>query len=408
MSDEDLKKKLDRFQNLIHSPQHEPPASHFPERYRTLAEANGGELVANHAGAYCRVRTLYPFEHYHGSCCLDDAAASATVPLSAFTSMDEPGELELSSMLFIDTETTGLGGAGAVAFLVGCGSLVEDGFEVRQYLLPDYSDECAMLEDLQQELREDNVLVSYNGATFDLPLLKDRLVINRVSKEIPYGYHVDLLHAVRRIFRRRLKDCRLSNIEKELFGFERTDDIPGYLIPAVYFEWLSSDSLELLPEVLNHNRLDILSLFYLVDHIATIHRSQGEALEEIDDLHSLSRVYSRRRDHTTVESLIERIEGTSGSGLAEDIQLFNAFSFKRANSLEKAVPIWLQLAGSESREGFWANIELAKYFEHRVHDPARAFQHASRAHDICPYGEARQRKLALRIDRLRAKLRLQK
>ncbi|HKK20240.1 MAG TPA: ribonuclease H-like domain-containing protein, partial [candidate division Zixibacteria bacterium] len=188
MSDEDLQKKLHRFRNLIQENQPKPSESSFPERYRTLAQAIGGELVTNHAGAYCLVKTFYPFEHYHGSCCLDDAAASATVPLSAFTPLEEPGELELPSMLFIDTETTGLGGAGAVAFLVGCGSLVEDGFEIRQYLLPDYSDECAMLEDLQQELSDERVLVSYNGATFDLPLLKDRLVINRVAKDIPYGH----------------------------------------------------------------------------------------------------------------------------------------------------------------------------------------------------------------------------
>ena len=404
MSDEHLQKKLNRFQNLIHDSKPISPMPAPPERYARLADAHGGRVVTNHAGTYCLIKTLYPFEHYHGECCLDDAAASATVPLSAFTSLHQQGDLELSSMLFIDTETTGLGGAGAVAFLIGCGSLVEDGFEIRQYLLPDYSDEEAMLEDFQQELRDDNVLVSYNGATFDLPLLKDRLIINRVSNSLPYGYHVDLLHAVRRIFKRRLKDCRLTNIEKELFSFERNDDIPGYLIPSVYFEWLTSDSLDMLPEVLKHNRLDILSLFYLVNHIAGIHRSHGEVLDEVDDLHSLSRVYSRRRDQAVVESIIARIAHTDAREVADDILLFNAMNFKRTNALEKALPLWHRVAETGTREAYWANIELAKYYEHRGHDPALAFRYACRARDISPNGKTQQRQLELRLERLKIKL----
>ncbi|HKK21989.1 MAG TPA: ribonuclease H-like domain-containing protein, partial [candidate division Zixibacteria bacterium] len=210
------------------------------------------------------------------------------------------------------------------------------------------------------------------------------------------------------IFRRRLKDCRLTNIERELFSFERSDDIPGYLVPSVYFEWLSSDSLELLPDVLEHNRLDILSLFYLVDHIASIHRSRGEVLDEVDDLHSLSRVYSRRRDQATVQSIIDRMEGSGDSELADDIILFNALNFKRANALDRAVPLWHRLSQIDSREGFWANLELAKYYEHREHDPARAYLFASRARDICPYGETRQQQLVLRLERLLAKLRPEK
>jgi hypothetical protein len=180
------------------------------------------------------------------------------------------------------------------------------------------------------------------------------------------------------------------------------------LVPSVYFEWLSSDSLELLPDVLEHNRLDILSLFYLVDHIASIHRSQGEVLDEIDDLHSLSRVYSRRRDQAIVQAIIDRIDGSGDSALADDIILFNALNFKRANALDKAVPLWHQLSQADSREGFWANIELAKYYEHREHDPARAYLFASRARAVCPYGEARQQQLAVRLERLRAKLRSEK
>jgi len=352
---------------------------------------------------YCLVETRYPEDHAHGTF-IFDRAESANVPLAAFTAMEESGRIDPRLMLFVDIETTGLGGAGTVPFLVGCGSLKSGRFEVRQYFLPDYSDEAAMLEDLLAEFTPDKVLVTYNGAAFDLPLIRDRMIINRVASEIEFQHHLDLLHTTRRLFRRRLNDCTLTNIEARVFGFERSDDIAGYLIPSVYFEWLSEERLDLVHQVLEHNRLDIVSLYCLVHRIAEVYGSRGEVLDEIDDLHSLSRVFGRRKNTSLVRDVFERIDRIDTTQLAEDIILYHSMNFKRLGDTGRAVEMWRGLSKSSSRESYWANLELAKYFEHREKNLETALEHARRADEICPYGKIHRQQLSKRLSRLRVKL----
>ncbi|MFQ5453616.1 MAG: ribonuclease H-like domain-containing protein, partial [Candidatus Zixiibacteriota bacterium] len=190
---DNLHKKLNRFQN--HIIKSEKPKRDLPERYLRLANFLKGKIVSNYAGSYCLVKTLYPFEYCHGNMMLRNIIDNHSLPLSTFTVKNETENLELSSMLFVDIETTGLGGAGVVPFLIGCGILTDYGFEIHQYLLPDYSDECSMLEDLLNQLSSDKTIVSYNGAAFDLPIIQDRMIINRVASEFNYKHHIDLLHS---------------------------------------------------------------------------------------------------------------------------------------------------------------------------------------------------------------------
>ena len=386
MSDDRLRNKLNRFGGLLAGQKDASGVKGLPDRYARLARSVGGEIRANSSGAYCLTRTLYPSDYCHGKCSLADAVKKSTLSMEAFVSREQPEKLPVASMLFIDTETTGLGGVGTVAFLVGCGSVVPGGFEVRQYLLPDYSDEAALLTDLLDEFTDEAILVSYNGATFDMPILRDRMIVNRVCKEPSYAHHVDLLHSARRLFRRRLQDCRLTNIEAELFGFGRTDDIPGYLIPSAYFEWLSQENLELMPLILEHNRLDIVTLYFLLGHVGEIFESKGEVLSEVDDLHSLSRFYGRRKENLMVRQVFDRMDLLSAEDLADDIVFYHSMNFKRLQQYEQAVAMWRSLCDSDSKEGFWANVELAKYFEHRVGDSKTAYTHARKAEIVCPYG----------------------
>lgn len=404
MSDDKLRNKLNRFDKLLGGRSSAPDSSRLPGRYRKLADSVRGEIRTNNNGAYCLVRNVYPFNYIHGKSLLEDAVIDSTLPLAAFTAQDQRGELPVASMLFLDTETTGLGGVGTVAFLVGCGSLTADGFEVRQYLLPDYTDEAAMLEDVLEEFGNETSLVSYNGAAFDLPVLRDRMIVNRVSKDIDRQHHIDLLHGARRLFRRRLQDCRLTNIESQLFGFGRTDDIPGYLIPSAYFEWLSTEDTSMMPGILEHNRLDIVSLYFLLGHVAKIYQSRGEALADIDDLHSLSKLFGRRKESDLVGQVFDRMDQLSDTDMAEDILFYHSMNFKRTRDFDRAVEMWESICQSDSRESYWANIELAKYFEHRGHDLKRAYSHARRAQTICPYGRYQQDQLKNRIRRLAGKL----
>ena len=368
-----------------------------------MAEHLGAELITNHAGTYCLKRTLYPHDYQHGRVSMSSLDPGRPLALSAFSPDGRSDEVSLWQTMFFDTETTGLGGAGVVPFLIGCGSFTLEGFEVRQYIIPDYSDETAMLEALLDEFGEQTTVVSYNGKAFDAPIIQDRMIINRVARQVPMADHIDLLHATRRLFRRRLQDCTLGNVERRLFGFERTDDIPGYLIPSVYFDWLSEQNLDLMGGVVEHNCLDIISLAFLADHIARIFDNAGQSLEATEDIHSLARIYGRRKQNDEVNRLYNRIAGDRPGDLAEDVRWFHSLALKRGGEWDQAVSIWLGLASGHSREGYRANLELAKYHEHRTKDHDRATEYARCARRVCPF-PSHLKALDHRLRRLESRL----
>lgn len=379
-------------------------AQTLPPRYRRLAEAVGGELVSGPAGTFCRVTRRYPFGHPYGVMQLNRPDDDGGVALASFSAHEVDGETQLNELLFFDTETTGLGGTGAVPFLIGCGSLTTTGFEIRQYLLPDYSDEAAMLEEILTEFEPGRTAVSYNGAAFDITLLRARLIINRVAREVPCAGHIDLLHPTRRLYRRRLSDCSLTNVEREILRFFRSDDVPGYLVPSIYFDWLEAENTDQLDQVLEHNRLDILTLFFLLTHIDEVFRSDGSNLYHSDDIYSLSRVFGRRRRHDKIVANYERLDNPLPAPLTPEMLLYHAMAFKRSGELNRAVELWTRLAETESREAFDALTELAKYHEHCTRDFGQACHRAVQAVELCP-SEGPLRRAALhRLDRLRRKL----
>jgi uncharacterized protein YprB with RNaseH-like and TPR domain len=378
MARKHLTERLKRFAPHLSSNSIPEIEAKIPERYYTLAKKVKGQLVESHGGCYCLIKTVYPFGYEHGLQTLDKSPTDELVTTAAFDLKDEVFELPVGSMLFLDTETTGLGGSGAVAFLIGVGKLVKDGFEIAQYLIPDYSDEAAMLEDLYQILGNNSTIVTFNGASFDLPLLNDRFIINRIARKLDYYFHLDLLHPARRIYKRRLQDCTLTNLERQLFEFDREDDIPGYLVPSVYFDWVSSQDLSLMNSVLDHNRLDIISLYFLTRLISDSYRSNGGILEHVDDLHSLSRFFERRREINRIEHIYKKVEEFD-SKVPSDAVLHFARAFKRTGEINTSVELWKSISESDSLESFWACVELSKHYEHREKDFDAALEYASRA-----------------------------
>jgi len=376
----------------------------FPRRYNKMATQLGGEIVSNFAGSYCLVKTLYDFSYHHGNSPLNNISENEKYPLSAFTLKDDTNYINRLSLRFFDTETTGLGGTGTVPFLIGVGSFNDYGFEIRQYIIPDYSDETAMLEDLSGEFSETNSIVSYNGAAFDLPILRDRLILNRVAKKIKHDKHIDLLHSVRRLYKRRLGDCSLTNVEREIFSFYRIDDIPGYLVPSVYFEWLNEENLNNMAAVMEHNRLDILTLAFIMERIASIFQENGKNLDSIDDLHSLSKIHIRRKNHDQSLDINNRISDQNQDNLADDILLFNAQIYKKTGEFEKAVSIWEKLKSSNSRQGMQANLEMAMYLEHKKKDYTQALKCAQKAYNYQGLTECNYKVLSCRVARLLKKI----
>ncbi len=162
---------------------------------------------------------------------------------------------------FLDSETTGLaGGTGTVAFLVGVGRITAEGFAVRQFFMRDFGEEASQLAALAEHLSHFDVLVTYNGKSFDAPLLETRYRMARAPHPLARLEHVDLLHGSRRLWKLRFESCRLIELEHRILGYTRVGDVPGEMIPQLYYDWVKRQRPAPLAPVFEHNRLDIVSL----------------------------------------------------------------------------------------------------------------------------------------------------
>jgi uncharacterized protein YprB with RNaseH-like and TPR domain len=244
-----------------------PPATPTRPHARTLESLLGGQVEDTERGRLVVVRRRFPVEHRHGAQSLR-LARDAAPPALALLSRDGIAPAEGRRLLYLDTETTGLaGGTGTYAFLVGVGFFDGDDFEVRQFFMRDLDEEPALLTALEAMFRQFDGFVTYNGAGFDLPLLETRFVLGR--RRFPGEvFHVDLLGPARRLWSASLADCRLGTVEQSVLRFIREEDLPGALIPTVYFEYLRRKRPDELPRIFEHNRHDILSLAALTGWVA--------------------------------------------------------------------------------------------------------------------------------------------
>ncbi|KAA2284110.1 ribonuclease H-like domain-containing protein [Arenimonas fontis] len=175
------------------------------------------------------------------------------------------GELAVADLLCFDTETTGLaGGTGTRAFMIGAADLADGRLRIRQLLITSIAAETAMLETFARWLRPDTVLVSFNGRSYDAPLLKTRYRLARLPCPITPLAHLDLLHPARRRWRDRWENCRLATLERQVLGLVREDDLPGSEAPRAWRDWLRGGSATDLSRVLRHNRTDVRSLLQLL------------------------------------------------------------------------------------------------------------------------------------------------
>src|SRR5262245_9282813 len=222
----------------------------------TTFEAPEGDEVATGAGKHWEREMFYPSHRPHGRA---DVGALLDLPhdwLTAITEGAAPAAPP-QQWAFLDTETTGLaGGTGTCAFLVGVGRITPDGFRVRQFFMRDYAEEASVLAALAEYLEPFQVLITYNGRTFDQPLLETRYRMNRSRPPFArMAHHVDLLYGSRRLWKLRYESCRLVELEQHVLGYEREGDVPGSLIPHLYFEYLRTRYGGRLQPVFEHNAL---------------------------------------------------------------------------------------------------------------------------------------------------------
>lgn len=315
---------------------------------------------------------------------------------------------DMTRLLFLDTETTGLsGGAGTIAFEIGVGYIQERQMIIRQYVMRDYCEEAAMLQDIASLLARFDTLVTFNGKTFDLPLLESRMIMHRIRTPITSLPHFDLLHACRRVYKLRLRRCNLASLEEALLGERREDDLPGSQVPQRYFDYLKTREFALLEDVLRHNKQDVQSLASLTGHLCAAFR-HPEEIAHAEDLFSVGRTLERGGRMQQARKCY-RILGRSSMSSHAHMRL--AASYKRERDWNEALRSW-QTMISCGEGGTWPYIEMAKYYEHVAKDVPRALSYAKAALSyelnaslISGMDEQRIAALHKRIERLKNKQR---
>jgi hypothetical protein len=336
-----------------------------------VEEVVGGEVVETPRGPLLVARREFPLDHRHGGWPLTHAVRVDPPVLALIARLDTaPGD-DPRGLLFLDTETTGLaGGTGTYAFLVGAGWIEEDRFVVTQYFMRDLDEEPALLEALAPRLEAASAIVTFNGAAFDLPLLETRFVLTRRRWPVASA-HIDLLPAARRVWSTRFDDCRLATLERRVLGLERPEDVPGALIPLLYFDFIRYRRAGPLSRVFAHNRHDVLSLAALLGWFAwACGEPAGDALGA-PDLAGLGRLWEAIDPERSAAYYRRALDAGLDGETARRARLRLAGWDKRAARWQDACSLW---SDATSAPGFdvrpWE--ELAKYHEHRGRDLAAA------------------------------------
>lgn len=286
---------------------------------------------------------------------------------------------EPSDLLFFDTETTGLGsGTGNTIFLLGSCRISENGVQIKQWILPAPASEVAMYHGFLNDTEDSDSLVTYNGKAFDWPQLKTRhtLIRNRLPQLPAFG-HFDLLHAARRLWKNTLPSCRLSVVEEHILYFKREHDVPGHMVPILYFDFLREKDPTLLEGVFRHNEWDVCSLASLYVHIS------GLLLETRNPSLSDQEALQIGRWHEQLGNLAQAVHFYKKAAKGEtDVEAKHAMAliYKKWGERDEALAIWERLR-HQTTLFTDIHIELAKIYEHHMKDYEKARRYTLHAYD---------------------------
>lgn len=369
-------------------------------RAQRAADVLGGAVDTRRDGLCIVVDRRYDADMRHGRHRIGDIVAmlrgaedglsalrrawpSSRGTLSATTA--DAGAPSLEGLCAIDLETTGLaGGAGTQAFLVGCARIDGDAIVVRQFLAPGFEFERAQLQALTDWMRDTSHLVTFNGRTFDLPLLEMRFSFNRLTWPWHHLPHLDALHPARRFWRERStiagpdpdeSSCSLGVLEKRLIGLHRVGDVPGFEIPARFFQFARDGRAEPLEAVLEHNRLDLVSTLLVAARASMLVVRGPAAAERGHECLGLGRVYERLGEIVGAETCFARAAaqaaGIGDPGLRAEALRRLAYSQRRGGRVDGAAATWealLQTRGIPAHLRREAREALAIHHEHRAKD----------------------------------------
>jgi len=344
-----------------------------PRNVFAIENVTDGRIVATENGDAFVVEKIFADDYRHGNIALPVNASLATIADWA----NEPSLArgDLSRWVFLDTETSGLmGGTGTYAFLIGLGSYVENNFRLTQIFMRDPIEEPATLAAVTQFLQPCDALVTFNGKSFDAPLLRNRYILNRAAVPFANIAHLDLLPLARRLWRDRLESRALKSLEAHILGMTRAEDeVPGFLIPQMYFDYLANGDARPLKRVLYHNAMDVVAMAALLSHIAQLLDDPltfavehgldliaiGKMFEDLGRTEDAARLYARGLERDLPEenfrATMERLARLQ----------------KRRGQNDAALELWRAAAGTKQ---IYAFVELAKYYEHRARDYVQAAQ----------------------------------
>jgi uncharacterized protein YprB with RNaseH-like and TPR domain len=338
-----------------------------------LAQLLGASIKRNSHGEHLSLHC------WHGDQApsIPDAAALRLLAPNAPDEVADPKQ-----WLFLDTETTGLaGGTGTYPFLVGLAWWECGGLEVEQLFMREYSEERSLLAALGERLAERSVLVTFNGKSFDWPLLETRYRMTRTIAPPEPRAHLDFLHPARNLWRLRLGSVRLSQLERHVLGWDRGADVASELIPRIYLDFVRGGHAEPLVPVFQHNQMDLRGLTGLSSRILSLLSDDEGTSQDGLELFGVSRICER---HGEVKRARKLYEQSIASVLPVDTDRVARAALarlaKRDGDVARAHQLWEDALGN-SREGYEAYEQLAIHYEHEVRDPRRALTLAREALD---------------------------
>lgn len=348
---------------------------------RSIESLLPGRLFTAEDGACFVTEQSFPLTHSHGARALGELPGLATATAARMGEATDLGQLSFSDLLFLDTETTGLsGGAGTIAFLVGVGYFDEEQFTVLQYFLRSPDDEPAMLTALEEQVGRRPGVVSFNGRSFDLPLLENRYILNRKPPPFLDVPHFDLLHPSRRLWRDLLDSCSLVSLERNVLGVVRDQaDVPSSVIPLIYRDYLRTGNAVEMPRIFYHNQVDVVSMVTLATRLCTAFERPSVELGHGIEWLSLGRWYEGLGLTAEADRAYRRAIEFDLEEESLRTALFRLGRLlKRAGRREEAAVAWRQLAALE-KDGVQGHVELAKYCEWYTRELEQAAEWTRRA-----------------------------
>lgn len=407
---DDIKKRLEKIAQLkkniskINQAQKEKSISIVNQEIK-IEEVVSGNFISTPFGDSFLRENYFPQDYRCGEVELFQIFQSSAKTISSLARDNRLREIDIHKTVFLDTETTGLaGGAGTYIFLVGVGYFAKDQFCVRQYFMRDFNEERALLSAVNELLSDFNTIVTYNGKAFDIPLIESRFIMSGMKLNIKNPGHFDLLYPARRLWKRRLENCSLSTVERDILGVIRENDVPGYLVPEIYFRYLKTKDARALKPVFEHNLQDILSLVALVSRMCFLIEDPLNYTKYGMDIFSIGRMFDEeKRYEQCTHYYTEALKHNLAEEETSEILKLASFAYKRQGEWEDAEKIWKEIIERNREFIYYPYEELAKYYEHHLKDYQKAKIILEEALNIVENIFIRE-KLQYRLNRIKGKL----